>query len=756
MVLLSVVVPTYQRGPQVEAQLQAYLDALSAGAARTHTRFECIVVDDHSGDGTFERLQARFGPRQEVRVLQMPANAGPGPARNAGAALAQGRWVWFLDDDDRLDADQVAPLIEALQQAPAEVDVVSHSLKLAHGADPRRNRHELARQVMAYREHQEVFRHVVRRALLEQHGIRFSPGLHEDIRHVVEVLLRARGVLTLPQTVVLKQKTEGAITARMGTARIDGYVQAYEETRRLLAGSEWGTPRQRQTLLTQTLGVLLLLVTREPDTAQALSFLAHLHRLSQRPDTPWAQDLAALPDHGPQATNFAYAGAVWRARVQPADQDLLDRLRAVFASRLSCKDLDSSLFLGPDEVRACCKRFFVNGIRKGDVVLMKADESTGLPQIQAAKQALIERINTGSAPECSGCPYLERRPAQPTGIDYLSLENFAYCNMRCSYCSPTYYGGTEARYNAAAIVGALAAQPNGFQPHCHVVWGGGEPTLSPRFEPINASLAALPQSGKIRVLSNSLKYSASLAARLHDPRFHLVTSVDAGTEATFRALRGKPGLADVLDNLVRYRQAMDDPRRLTVKYIVGAHNHGSDELAAYVGHLAGSPLLDCLFQVSCDFTLDTPEDDLVCALYELALRLLNQGAAQVFFDDLVRDRVRMTAERAARIQRHLADRGIDRTRLITPDAGVPVVLWGAGKQAQWLSAHTLSGQSGRLCATVQNAQDLQQLFGPGERLAAQPPRAVAILPAGVQSMHDILRNIERAGLGAQVARQVVL
>jgi hypothetical protein len=754
MTLLSVVIPTYNRGHQMAHGLENYLSALRRGAEETGTSFECILVDDHSSDGSFAPLQQRFGQTGGLRLLQMPANAGPGPTRDAGVAVAQGTWIWFLDDDDALDPIHLPALFAALQQAPAGVDVVSHSLKHSYPAAPEKAGLDLAQRVMAFREFQEVFRHVVRKDLLTRNGIRFSPGLHEDIRYVVELMLRARGVSTLAQAITLKQRTEDAITARMNTRRIDGYVQAYNETRALLEGSVLDTPRLRQLFLVQALGVLLLLITREPGDDPGQSFLAHLQLCSQGTDA-WSREVAQLPTFGPLATNFEYAGALWRAQPTP-DAAMLASLRAVFSTRLSCKDLDASLFLGPDEIRACCKRFFVNGIRKGDVVLLKADAQVDLPRIQTAKQALIDRINAGSAPECSGCPYIERRPVHRGGIDYLSLENFAYCNMQCTYCSPKYYGGTEAQYNAAAVVAQVAQLPGGFDAQCHVVWGGGEPTLSPRFADINRSLAAMPQSGKIRVLSNSLKYSTNLESQLRDPRFHLVTSIDAGTEATFKSLRGKGGLNEVLANLVRYQQVLDDPRRLTIKYIVGAGNYSSQELQAYVAKLAGSPLLDSLFQVSCDFTLDAPEDGLVCALYELSLRLLSQGARFVFFDDLVRDRVRMDAARARRVRQHLAEHQVDEQHLWTPEAGEPVVLWGAGKQAEWLTRHTVTGMAGRILGTAQDERDYRTLSVNPSGVEGSGDKRPAIFPAGVQSLYDIIRNIERAGLGAQMVRGVML
>ena len=755
MTLISIIIPTYQRSRFIEQRLEAYLSVLHLAAHETGASFECIVVDDKSADGSFDQLEQRFGQSHGLVLLQTPVNAGPGPARDAGVTVAKGCWIWFLDDDDALDQVHTSTLFTELLQAPIDVDVVAHSLKHVYPYAPQKSGLELAKRVLAFREMQEVFRHVIRKDLISENCIHFSPGVHEDIRYVVELMLRAKGVRILPHTVVLKQKTEGAITYRMSLQRIDGYIRAYNETRALLKGSALDTPPIFQLFFVQALGVLLLLITRESQDTISLSFLEHL-KVCTRGSDAWSCDLERLPTYGSKATNFEYASSVWRARFNNPDVILLTSLREVFSTRLSCKDLDSSIFLGPDEIRACCKRFFVDGIRKGDVVLLKADEKIDFQSIQLAKQKLVDRINADSAPECSGCPYIERHPTYQGGINYLSLENFAHCNMRCTYCSPKYYGGTEAKYNAADIVEQLAQLPSGFEANCHVVWGGGEPTLSPRFVPINRSLASLPQSGKIRVLSNSLKYSSNLEDQLRDPRFHLVTSIDAGTEARFLALRGKSGLDNVLENLVRYRKVLDDPKRLTVKYIVGTSNFSTQELVAYSAKLEGSPLLDCLFQISCDFTLDVPEDSLICALYELALRLLQGGARFVFFDDLVRDRLRMNPDRAHMVRRHILRNFLDEKHLFGPEFGASIVLWGVGKQAEWLMQHTVTGQSGRIIGTVKDGNEFRKLCKEKVDGEVRSDSPVVIFPAGVQSLYEIIYNIEQSGLGASMVRGVML
>ncbi len=109
---VSVIVPAYNAAATIAGTVESVF-------AQTFRDFELIVIDDGSTDRTREIL-AGFGDR--VRLIEQHNN-GPAAARNAGARLASGEYLAFLDADDlwrptmlaravaELDADSSATLV---------------------------------------------------------------------------------------------------------------------------------------------------------------------------------------------------------------------------------------------------------------------------------------------------------------------------------------------------------------------------------------------------------------------------------------------------------------------------------------------------------------------------------------------------------------------------------------------------------------------------------------------------------------------
>lgn len=89
--MVTVIIPVRDRARLLERAADSVLQTSGVD-------FELIVVDDASrapNEALYSRLQ-KLGHR----VLRLPECVGPGRARNAGALMARGEWLTFLDSDD--------------------------------------------------------------------------------------------------------------------------------------------------------------------------------------------------------------------------------------------------------------------------------------------------------------------------------------------------------------------------------------------------------------------------------------------------------------------------------------------------------------------------------------------------------------------------------------------------------------------------------------------------------------------------------
>jgi glycosyltransferase involved in cell wall biosynthesis len=88
---ISVVLATYDRRHSLPRAIASVL-------AQHDVRFELIVVDDASRDGTADYLATFCDPR--IRTITADRNVGPSAARNLGLKAARADIVAFLDSDD--------------------------------------------------------------------------------------------------------------------------------------------------------------------------------------------------------------------------------------------------------------------------------------------------------------------------------------------------------------------------------------------------------------------------------------------------------------------------------------------------------------------------------------------------------------------------------------------------------------------------------------------------------------------------------
>jgi molybdenum cofactor biosynthesis enzyme MoaA len=301
----------------------------------------------------------------------------------------------------------------------------------------------------------------------------------------------------------------------------------------------------------------------------------------------------------------------------------------------SCKDIENSLYIAPNEIRSCCQRFFFKGKMRGDASLIDIKDGTTptAEDIRNARENLFNKIQKDESDSCLGCPFLyeTEKPNFTHNINHLSIEHHSYCNLRCSYCSEIYYGGKRSKYNVVEFIKYLS-DSKAFKNCKQVVWGGGEPTLDKSFELIVNEIDKYANPNIYhRVFTNSVRYHQAVTDFLKRDLIKIVTSIDAGTQEKFKKIRGRDKFYNVFKNLQKYSSY--NPNRVTIKYIFTDENLDESELRKFVKNCLKYNLEKCNFQISMNYKNENLELKYLKSIAYLMGYLKKNNINKFFCDD---------------------------------------------------------------------------------------------------------------------------
>jgi glycosyltransferase involved in cell wall biosynthesis len=116
--VVSVLMPAFNEGPRIRANILA-VDRMFKAMGRA---YEIVVVDDGSGDWTYEEAAAAAKGKRHISVHRHPMNQGKGWALKEAFRHSHGEWVVFLDSDLDIDPSQLEVFFKI--QAEDQADVV--------------------------------------------------------------------------------------------------------------------------------------------------------------------------------------------------------------------------------------------------------------------------------------------------------------------------------------------------------------------------------------------------------------------------------------------------------------------------------------------------------------------------------------------------------------------------------------------------------------------------------------------------------
>lgn len=212
---ISVVIPCYNQ----EKYIYSCIDSLSKQKFKS---LEIIMVDDGSTDLTRQKIEECIEKYPHLDIFYYyQENAGPGVARNTALDNAHGKYIAFLDSDDKIPAGAYNAFYYTAEKYESDIVIGSYFRRVNdepwyiydYVKDYCRN-HEgqnCAGDYIVTIKNPSLWNRLFRREFLNSNNIRFLPEMHgEDVVFNLDAVKYATKIYTTQSLVYCYTKRVGA------------------------------------------------------------------------------------------------------------------------------------------------------------------------------------------------------------------------------------------------------------------------------------------------------------------------------------------------------------------------------------------------------------------------------------------------------------------------------------------------------------------------------------------------------------------
>lgn len=284
--LVSIIVPIYG----VERYLARCLDSI---VDQQYRPMELILVDDGSPDGCRDIIRAYAARYPFIRPVWQ-ANRGLSAARNAGIALATGKYLAMIDSDDYVEPEFIGSLVEAAEREDADVVICNFFFDFPNGfripfqlmtLQANLSGEQAARMSLnLLRLPAFAWNKLYRRELFADNDIKFPPIYYEDVATTPRVLMKARSVAIIRKPYYHYCLRHDSITGSFGSKNIANYLEAVDIIRHFIFKENLWIPWQEpyHDFLRTVEAYLVLEVTLQEKDVPAKSRRQLLHEIRAR------------------------------------------------------------------------------------------------------------------------------------------------------------------------------------------------------------------------------------------------------------------------------------------------------------------------------------------------------------------------------------------------------------------------------------------------------------------------------------------
>lgn len=264
----------------------------------------------------------------------------------------------------------------------------------------------------------------------------------------------------------------------------------------------------------------------------------------------------------------------------------------------SCIYIEQQLHLANGGLTFCCDK------RPPAVVSPSKDSKKMVKEFLELREEVIY-LNQGKDAPCKGCPMFKKEnwSKEVYKVQVVNWGIQSYCQFSCIYCCLSRdmkeYKNKKEPYDALEVLEEMESRGI-FSPDTYIEYGSGEIAVHPRS---NEYLEFLKRGNyRTSFATNAGIFNESIAKMLGNEKENaIVTSLDCGTEKTFRLIHGVNRFHEVVENLKKYRKYTN---LIYLKYIFLEENSNLEDIDGFIKICKEIGVSEILISADCAKTYD--------------------------------------------------------------------------------------------------------------------------------------------------------
>lgn len=202
--IISIIVPVYNASKYIEECICSILE-------QTYKNIEILLVDDGSKDNSLKICNRFASEDKRVKVFSK-ANTGVSDTRNYGIENCSGKYVTFVDSDDRLESTAIEKMYNKLKETEADVviggvcDFYDDGKTIPHKYNLQKiieynNEEALKALLLEYPFNGVVWSKLYKRELFNTQKFDINTKIAEDLKLLYKMFFHCKKIIFFPDIV---------------------------------------------------------------------------------------------------------------------------------------------------------------------------------------------------------------------------------------------------------------------------------------------------------------------------------------------------------------------------------------------------------------------------------------------------------------------------------------------------------------------------------------------------------------------------